>query len=244
MSGVHHDGGYAESVIAIPSGLASIPDNFGSADAAPMLCAGVTMFNALRRSSAEPGDLVAVQGVGGLGHLALQFAARMGFRVAAIARGPEKEEFARQLGADHYIDSKAGDPVAVLQALGGAKVIVATASDSKSMSEFVDQRLDGGGNRLLDLHSLIQAVTELRRPVPDLFRQLAFVALQPLLQAGQRAGRSGGKELPNRPQGLEQAKGVGASLRRLVEKPLYEVRIDVPATLFVNGPRRFRATKP
>jgi len=135
MSGVHHDGGYAESVIAIPSGLASIPDNFSSADAAPMLCAGVTMFNALRRSSAEPGDLVAVQGVGGLGHLAVQFAARMGFRVAAIARGPEKEEFARQLGADHYIDSKAGDPVAALQALGGAKVIVATASDSKSMSE-------------------------------------------------------------------------------------------------------------
>jgi D-arabinose 1-dehydrogenase-like Zn-dependent alcohol dehydrogenase len=127
--------GYAESVIAIPSGLASIPDNFSSAAAAPMLCAGVTMFNALRRSSAEPGDLVAVQGVGGLGHLAVQFAARMGFRVAAIARGPEKEEFARQLGADHYIDSKAGDPVAALQALGGAKVIVATASDSKSMSE-------------------------------------------------------------------------------------------------------------
>jgi len=137
ISGVHHDGGYAGSMIAIPSGLASIPDDLGSADAAPLLCAGLTTYNALRHSWAEPGDLVAVQGIGGLGHLGVQFAARMGFRVAAVARGAEKEPLAKQLGAHHYIDSKAGDPAAALQALGGAKVILATASDSKSMSELI-----------------------------------------------------------------------------------------------------------
>jgi propanol-preferring alcohol dehydrogenase len=135
ISGAHYDGGYAESMIAIPSGLVSIPDDLGSADAAPLLCAGLTTYNALRHSLAEPGDLVAVQGIGGLGHLGVQFAARMGFRVAAIARGAEKEPLAKKLGAHHYIDSKAGDPVAALQALGGAKVILATASDSKSMSD-------------------------------------------------------------------------------------------------------------
>src|SRR6267378_514169 len=137
ISGVHHDGGYAESMMAIPSGLVSIPDHLGSADAAPLLCAGLTTYNALRHSLAESGDLVAVQGIGGLGHLGVQFAARMGFRVAAIARGPEKEPLAKKLGAHHYIDSKAGDPAAALQALGGAKVILATASDSKSMSELI-----------------------------------------------------------------------------------------------------------
>jgi alcohol dehydrogenase, propanol-preferring len=137
FSGVHQDGGYAESMIALPSGLASVPDDLGSANAAPLLCAGITTFNALRHSLAEPGDLVAVQGIGGLGHLGVQFAARMGFRVAAIARGAEKEPFAKELGAHHYIDSTAGDPAAALQALGGAKVILATASDSKSMSELI-----------------------------------------------------------------------------------------------------------
>jgi propanol-preferring alcohol dehydrogenase len=137
ISGVHFDGGYAESMIAIPSGLVSIPDDLGSADAAPLLCAGLTTYNALRHSLAEPGDLVAVQGIGGLGHLGVQFAAHMGFRVVAVARGAEKEPLAKKLGAHHYIDSKAGDPAAALQALGGAKVILATASDSKSMSELI-----------------------------------------------------------------------------------------------------------
>src|SRR5258708_38570573 len=134
ISGVHHDGGYAESMIAIPSGLVSIPDDLGSADAAPLLCAGLTTYNALRHSLAEPGDLVAVQGIGGLGHLGVQFAARMGFRVAAIARGAEKESLAKKLGAHHYIDSKVQEPVAALQALGGARLILATAANSKSMS--------------------------------------------------------------------------------------------------------------
>jgi len=137
VSGIHQDGGYAESMIAIPSGLAAIPDELSSSDAAPLLCAGLTTYNALRHSSAGPGDLVAVQGIGGLGHLGVQFAARMGFRVAAIARGNEKEPLAKKLGAHHYVDSQAGNPAAALQALGGAKVILATASDSKSMSDLI-----------------------------------------------------------------------------------------------------------
>src|ERR1700730_6907388 len=137
VSGVHYDGGYAESMIGIPSGLVSIPDDLGSADAAPLLCAGLTTYNGVRHCPAEPGDLVAVQGIGGLGHLGVQFAARMGFRVAAIARGAEKEPLAKELGAHHYIDSQSDDPVAALQALGGARVILATASDSRSMSPLI-----------------------------------------------------------------------------------------------------------
>jgi alcohol dehydrogenase, propanol-preferring len=137
ISGAHSDGGYAESMIAIPSGLVSIPDELSSTNAAPLLCAGLTTYNALRRSPAEPGNLVAIQGIGGLGHLGVQFAARMGFRVAAIARGSAKEPLAKELGVHHYIDSQTGDPAAALQALGGAKVILATASDSKSMSALI-----------------------------------------------------------------------------------------------------------
>ena len=134
VTGAHFDGGYAESMMALPSGLVSIPEGLNSVDAAPLLCAGLTTFNALRRSSAKPGELVAILGVGGLGHLAVQFAARMGFKVVAVARGAEKEQLARKLGAHHYIDSSAGDPAAALKALGGAQLILATASDSKSMS--------------------------------------------------------------------------------------------------------------
>src|SRR5882672_9507240 len=124
-------------MMAFPNGLVSIPDGLDAVDAAPLLCAGLTTFNALRRSSAQPGDLVGVLGIGGLGHLGVQFAAHMGFRVAAIARGAEKEALAKQLGAHHYIDSKAGDPAAALRELGGAQVILATASDSKSMAGLV-----------------------------------------------------------------------------------------------------------
>jgi D-arabinose 1-dehydrogenase-like Zn-dependent alcohol dehydrogenase len=134
VSGVHFDGGYAEVMMAFPNGLVAIPDGLSSIDAAPLLCAGLTTFNALRRSSAKPGELVAILGIGGLGHLAIQFAAHMGFRVVAIARGGEKEPLARKLGAHHYIDSSSGDPAAALKALGGAQLILATASDSKAMS--------------------------------------------------------------------------------------------------------------
>ena len=134
ISGFHSDGGYAEMMIAQASGLAAIPDDLLPTEAAPLLCAGLTTFNALRNSKARPGELVAIQGVGGLGHLGIQFARHMGFQVVAIARGPEKEGLARKLGAHHYIDSNAQDPVAALQGLGGARLILATAASSKSMS--------------------------------------------------------------------------------------------------------------
>jgi len=134
VSGTSTDGGYAEMMIAQASGLAAIPDILLPTEAAPLLCAGLTTFNGLRNSNARPGELVAIQGVGGLGHLGIQFARRMGFQVAAIARGPEKESLAKELGAHHYIDSNAQDQVAALQALGGARLILATAANSKAMS--------------------------------------------------------------------------------------------------------------
>lgn len=134
VTGAHFDGGYAEVMMAFPNGLVAIPDGLSSVDTAPLLCAGITTFNALRRSVALPGDLVAILGIGGLGHLGVQFAAHMGFKVAAVARGAEKEHLAKKLGAHHYIDSNAEDPAAALKALGGAKIILATASDSKAMS--------------------------------------------------------------------------------------------------------------
>ena len=134
VSGAHFDGGYAEVMMAFANGLVAIPDGLSSVEAAPLLCAGLTTFNALRRSSAKPGELVAILGIGGLGHLGIQFAAHMGFKVVAVARGAEKEQLAKKLGSHHYIDSNAGNPAAALKALGGATVILATSSDSKSMS--------------------------------------------------------------------------------------------------------------
>jgi D-arabinose 1-dehydrogenase-like Zn-dependent alcohol dehydrogenase len=129
ITGFHLDGGYAELMMASQHAIVAIPDELGSVDAAPLQCAGVTTFNALRKSVAKPGDLIAVQGVGGLGHLAIQFARHMGFRTAAIARGADKKDLALSLGAHHYIDSQAADPAATLRQMGGASVIVATASN-------------------------------------------------------------------------------------------------------------------
>jgi propanol-preferring alcohol dehydrogenase len=134
FTGIHSDGGYAEVMIAKATGLVRIPDGLSSADAAPLLCAGLTTFNALRNTPAKAGDLVAVLGIGGLGHLAVQYARRMGFEVAAIARGSNTSELAKKLGAHHYIDSAATDPGAALQALGGAKVILITASGGKTVA--------------------------------------------------------------------------------------------------------------
>ncbi len=133
-TGTHIDGGYAEFMIAKESGLVAIPNDANAAEAAPLLCAGVTTYNALRNSGARPGDLVAVQGIGGLGHLGVQFANKMGFEVVAIARGTDKEAVAKKLGAHRYIDSKAADPAKALQEMGGAKVILSTVPDSKAMS--------------------------------------------------------------------------------------------------------------
>ncbi len=133
-TGIHQDGGYAEVMIAKASGLVAVPDALASADAAPLLCAGITTFNALRNSPAKAGDLVAVLGIGGLGHLGVQYARHMGFEVAGIDRGSDTAEVATKLGAHHYIDSTATDPATALQALGGAKVILVTASGGKTVA--------------------------------------------------------------------------------------------------------------
>ena len=134
FTGVQSDGGYAEVMIAKATGLMRIPDDLSSAGAAPLLCAGLTTFSALRNAPAKAGELVAVLGIGGLGHLGVQYARHMGFEVAAIGRGTESAELAKKLGAHHYIDSAASDPAAALQALGGAKVILITASGGKTLA--------------------------------------------------------------------------------------------------------------
>jgi D-arabinose 1-dehydrogenase-like Zn-dependent alcohol dehydrogenase len=134
VTGISHDGGYGEYMIAPASALARVPADLDSVEAAPLMCAGITTFNALRNSGARPGELVAVLGIGGLGHLGVQFAAKLGFKTAAIARGADKAPLARELGAHHYIDSKAEDPAAALQKLGGAKVVLATATSGAAMS--------------------------------------------------------------------------------------------------------------
>jgi D-arabinose 1-dehydrogenase-like Zn-dependent alcohol dehydrogenase len=134
IPGVTYDGGYAEYVVAPAEALAAVPDSLKSVDAAPLLCAGITTFNALRNSGAKPPDTVAILGMGGLGHLGVQFAAKMGFNTVAIARGADKQKFAHDLGARHYIDSTSSDVAASLQKLGGARVILATATDADAMS--------------------------------------------------------------------------------------------------------------
>src|SRR5262245_50821253 len=121
-------------MIAPVTSLARVPDRLSATDAAPLLCAGVTTYNALRNSGARPGDLVAVHGLGGLGHLGVQYAAKMGFKTVAIARGPDKAPLAQKLGAWRYVDSQAVDPAAELQKLGGAKAILATVTDGGAMS--------------------------------------------------------------------------------------------------------------
>jgi D-arabinose 1-dehydrogenase-like Zn-dependent alcohol dehydrogenase len=138
VAGISYDGGYQQYMLAPVEALVSIPDSLGDAEAAPLLCAGITTYNALRHSGALPGDLVAVQGIGGLGHLGVQFANKFGYKVAAIGRGPENGALAKKLGAHVYIDSKATNAAQELQKLGGAKVIMATAPNSKAMSELID----------------------------------------------------------------------------------------------------------
>jgi len=139
VPGWAYDGGFAEQVVVPVDALARIPDPLTAAEAAPMSCAGVTVFNGMRRGSARPGDLVAVLGLGGLGHLGVQYAAAMGYETVAIARGREKAPFAEQLGAHHYIDSTSDTPVAdALQALGGAAMVLATAANADAMTATVD----------------------------------------------------------------------------------------------------------
>ena len=134
MPGLSYDGGYADYMIAPTEALASIPDELSPMEAAPIMCAGITTYNALRNSGARVGDVVAILGMGGLGHLGIQFAAKMGFNTVAIGRGKDKEELVRRLGARRYIDGRSENAVEELTKLGGAKVILATVSSGKAMS--------------------------------------------------------------------------------------------------------------
>ena len=158
ITGVTYDGGYGEYMIATIEALARIPVELPATDAAPLMCAGITTFNCLRHSDAGPGDLVAVLGLGGLGHLGVQYAAKMGFKTVGIARGRDKEELARKLGAWHYIDSQGQDPATELQKLGGAKVILATVTAADAMSAVL------GGLGVNGTMMLIGAVPSLEIP--------------------------------------------------------------------------------
>src|SRR5208282_667507 len=144
ICGLSYDGGYQEYMIAPVEALARMPESLDAAEAAPLLCAGITTFNALRHSGAMPSDLVAVQGIGGLGHLGIQFAQKFGYRVAAVGRGPENAALAKKLGAHVYIDTATTNAAAELQKLGGARVILATAPSSKAMSSLIDGLGDNG----------------------------------------------------------------------------------------------------
>jgi alcohol dehydrogenase len=156
VTGAAFPGGYADYVVAPATALARIPDELSAVDAAPLACAGLTMFNSLRHTSAGPGDLVAILGIGGLGHLGVQFAVKMGFRTVAIARGTEKGELARELGAHYYIDSTASDVAAELLKLGGARVIAATATNADAIAAAI------GG---LGLHGELLTLAALNDPV-------------------------------------------------------------------------------
>ena len=138
VTGISYDGGYQEYMLAPVEALAAVPESLSDAEAAPLLCAGIATFNALRHSGALPGDLVAVLGIGGLGHLGIQFANKFGYKAAAIGRGPENATLAKKLGASVYIDSKSTNTAEALQKLGGAQVILGTAPSSKAMSELID----------------------------------------------------------------------------------------------------------
>ncbi|MGA7906876.1 MAG: alcohol dehydrogenase [Candidatus Sulfotelmatobacter sp.] len=138
ICGISYDGGYQQYMVAPVEALVAIPKNLSDAEAAPLLCAGITTYNALRHSGAFPGDLVAVQGIGGLGHLGIQFANKFGYKVAAIGRGSENATLAKKLGASVYIDSQSTNAAEALQKLGGARVILATAPNSKAMSALID----------------------------------------------------------------------------------------------------------
>jgi D-arabinose 1-dehydrogenase-like Zn-dependent alcohol dehydrogenase len=156
IPGISYDGGYADYMVVPFEALAAVPEDLSSEDAAPLLCAGITTFNALRNSGLRAGDLVAVLGVGGLGHLGIQYAARMGCHTVAIARGRDKEELARKLGAHDYIDSQSQNVAEALTKLGGAKIVLATASNAKAMADTIDGL--GVGGRLVVLGADADAI--------------------------------------------------------------------------------------
>lgn len=156
IPGITYDGGYAEAMVTPADGLALIPDDLAATDAAPLLCAGVTTYNALRLSGATAGDVVAILGIGGLGHLGVQFAARMGFYTVAIARGRDKANLARSLGAHVYVDSKSEDVVAALNKLGGARVVLSTVTSSPAISAVIDGI--GVGGKLVVIGASMEAI--------------------------------------------------------------------------------------
>ncbi len=156
VTGIHYDGGYQQYMLAPIEALASIPDGLNDVDAAPLLCAGITTYNALRHCGAMPGDLVAVLGVGGLGHLGIQFANKCGYRVAAVGRGPGNAALAKKLGAHVYVDSKATNAAEELQKLGGAQAILATAPSSKAMSELFNGL--GPNGKLMVIGAAFEAI--------------------------------------------------------------------------------------
>ncbi len=164
ITGVTYDGGYAEYMIAPAEAVVQIPDGLSPVEAAPLMCAGITTFNALRNSGAGPGEVAAVLGIGGLGHLGIQYAAKQGFRTIAIARGADKEALARQLGAWHYIDTQKQDPAAELQKFGGAKVILATVTNADAMQAVI------GGLGINGAMMIIGAVDSLAVPPLQLLR--------------------------------------------------------------------------
>jgi D-arabinose 1-dehydrogenase-like Zn-dependent alcohol dehydrogenase len=148
ITAITFDGGYSEYIVVPAEAVAAMPDDLPAAEAAPLLCAGITVFNSLRSSGARAGDMVAVQGIGGLGHLGIQYARQMGFRTVAVGRGRDKQPLAKKLGAHEYVDTSAGAPAEALQKLGGARLILATAPDSRSISALVDG-LAGNGKILI-----------------------------------------------------------------------------------------------
>ena len=181
ICGINYDGGYQEYMVAPVEALAHMPESLDAAEAAPLMCAGITTFNALRHSGALPSDLVAVQGIGGLGHLGIQFARNFGYRVAAIGRGPDNAALAKKLGAHVYIDSAATDPAAELQKLGGARVILTTAPNSKSMSALVNGL--GANGRMMVVGA---SPSRSKRP-----RAISF-----LTSAACKAGRPASRPIP------------------------------------------------
>ncbi|MDT7764364.1 MAG: alcohol dehydrogenase, partial [Mycobacterium sp.] len=215
VTGATFAGGYAEYVTAPATALARIPDELSAVDAAPLACAGLTMFNSLRHTGAGPGDLVAILGIGGLGHLGVQFAVKMGFRTVAIARGREKGELARELGAHHYIDSTAGDVADELQKLGGARVIAATATNADAITASL------GG---LGLHGELLTLAALPDPVQVSPMQLISIS-------GTVHGRPGGA-----PQDLEDTLNFAAlqGIKPMVEVLPLEKAADGYQRMLVN----------
>jgi D-arabinose 1-dehydrogenase-like Zn-dependent alcohol dehydrogenase len=220
VTGVTRDGGYAEYMLAPFSALATVPQELSAVEAAPLMCAGLTTYNCLRNSGARPGDLVAVIGLGGLGHLGVQYAAKSGYNTVAIGRGSDKEALARKLGAAHYIDSGANDPAAELQKLGGAKVILATVTAAEAMKAVI------GGLAPTGTLMIIGAVPSLEVP-----------ALQLLLNSQQVKGWYSGTSLDSQETlGFSVLSGV-----RSMNEAYPLEKVNEAYDRMVKGTARFRA---